>query len=351
MKMLTVFLLLATVAVTAAASDERLVVHEWGTFTSLQTAHGQTLGGINTDDESLPEFVTTLGRDLIGVAGFKGVSYSHPDVTMRLETPVIYFHPQVNQRLPMTLDVDVEFKGGWLTQFYPNAVATAPGILGSSQRFGRLPPTTVSTLSWHGLNVGVNEPLPATKSNVWLAPRAVDSATVANSKGQAEKYLFYRGVGNIVAPLRVWRTGNPNGQLQIATQVDQSLANVGDMQVRALWLAHFKPDGTSAFQAITPEHFSLKHASWTNPDKGPTVNSEFSPGQYGKENTAALRKSMREALIADGLFADEADAMLNTWELSYFKSAGMRLFFIVPHAWTDHYLPLKISVPHGMCRA
>ena len=59
---------------------------------------------------------------------------------------------------------------------------------------------------------------------------------------------------------------------------------------------------------------------------------------------------MRSALIEDGLFADEADALLNTWELSYFKSWGLRLFFLVPRAWTDYRLPIEISVPSDLTR-
>ena len=59
---------------------------------------------------------------------------------------------------------------------------------------------------------------------------------------------------------------------------------------------------------------------------------------------------MHEALVKDGLFADEADALLNTWEVSYFKSPGTRLFFLVPRAWTDHVLPLEISTPADVTR-
>jgi hypothetical protein len=51
------------------------------------------------------------------------------------------------------------------------------------------------------------------------------------------------------------------------------------------------------------------------------------------------------------MFPDEADALFNTWELSYFKSAGLRLFFMVTRAWTDWYLPLDISVPCDIKRA
>jgi hypothetical protein len=52
---------------------------------------------------------------------------------------------------------------------------------------------------------------------------------------------------------------------------------------------------------------------------------------------------MRLALVDEGLVGDEADAMLNTWEVSYFKSPGARVFCVVPRAWTDRVLPLSIS--------
>jgi len=35
--------------------------------------------------------------------------------------------------------------------------------------------------------------------------------------------------------------------------------------------------------------------------------------------------------------------MLQTWELSYFKSPGLRFFYIVPQAWVDLVLPLKVT--------
>ena len=38
------------------AQAQPLVVHEWGTFTSLQDEAGRTLGSINTDDEPVPRF-------------------------------------------------------------------------------------------------------------------------------------------------------------------------------------------------------------------------------------------------------------------------------------------------------
>ena len=39
-----------------------------------------------------------------------------------------------------------------------------------------------------------------------------------------------------------------------------------------------------------------------------------------------------------------------TWEVTLFKSSGLRLFFMVPRAWTDSYLPLNVSVPADITR-
>src|SRR3954464_13094300 len=78
------------------------------------------------------------------------------------------------------------------------------------------------------------------------------------------------------------------------------------------------------------------------------IDANFSTDEY--KPVKNLRDEMKAALIEDGLFTDEAEALLSTWELSYFKSGGTRLFFMVPRAWTDHYLPLKISTPCEMVR-
>src|SRR5439155_2241729 len=103
--------------------------------------------------------------------------------------------------------------------------------------------------------------------------------------------------------------------------------------------------GSAAFrklEAITPG----KDA--TNPLL--STAATFRDQEYGADNLGKLRADMRVTLIEDGLFADEADALLNTWELSYFKSAGLRLFFLVPRASTDHYPPLEIPVPAQVSR-
>jgi len=46
---------------------------------------------------------------------------------------------------------------------------------------------------------------------------------------------------------------------------------------------------------------------------------------------------MNAGLVGEGLNPDEADALLNTWDASYFRSHGMRLFFLVPRRGPTTY--------------
>src|SRR5262245_8098868 len=109
------------------APNDSLVVHEWGTFTSLQDERGNAIGGINADDEPVPEFVHRLNyRLIVGPQTplmylAKSIPQCHPDVTMRLETPVVYFHPGSGMPRPLRVNVEVAFRGGWLSEYYPTA--------------------------------------------------------------------------------------------------------------------------------------------------------------------------------------------------------------------------------------
>src|SRR4051812_37958441 len=131
----------------------RLTVHEWGTFTSLQDETGRSIGGINADDEPVPPFVHTLRWDLIVGTLSQGVPRCHPDVTMRLETPVMYFHLPPGTT-SATLDVSAEFHGGWLSQFFPYAMAHAPGLGKEGVMTpGSITRNTTGSLEWNEIKV------------------------------------------------------------------------------------------------------------------------------------------------------------------------------------------------------
>jgi hypothetical protein len=326
-----------------------LVVHEWGTFTSLQDEAGRTLGGINTDDEPVPAFCHDVAwglisspRELPPIAD-KGASRCHPDVTMRLETPVLYFHQPPGAASPLTASVNVAFRGGWLTQFYP--AAETAGLSSSDA----LTETSTGTLTWNDLQIGVTAKGPETSEHVWIAPRAVQAASVSATNGESEQFLFYRGVGHLPCPLQISRTADST-MLECRSQVGPAWSSCLPMSVQHLWLASFRADGACAFRALPPVVLQAKSAIEKQPASF-TTRAGFDPGEYSAANLARLRWDLRVALQEEGLFPDEADALLNTWEVSYFKSPGLRLFFMVPRAWTDWYLPLDISVPCEVRRA
>jgi hypothetical protein len=334
------------------ASGDRLVVHEWGTFTSLQDEAGRPIRGINTDDEPLPDFVHRLSHELIidpselAPVYYKGVPRVHRDVTMRLETPVIYFYPPAARHEPLRLDVRVEFRGGWLTEYFPDATVNAPGLAEGEFRFERIAGDTVGSLEWTNLEVGGRPRLLETDSRVWLAPRRVSGAAVETAAGEAEKYLFYRGVGHLAAPLTVTRDAQGD-TLGIIEGFDPRHipSSVGARAATRLWLVEVREDGAVAFRSLgqMPLAFRPGRVLATTP-------AGFSASEFSRGNLDELRTEMHAALVQDGLFADEAEALLATWQLGYFESPGMRLFFLLPRCWTDAVLPLDISMPADVVR-
>jgi hypothetical protein len=327
----------------AFAGAPTMTIHEWGTFTNLQDEAGKSIGGINSDDEPLPAFTHNLKWEWsVGDASeqrvrspfVKGFPRAHPDVTLRLETPVLYFHPST-PGWASPVDVHVEFHGGFLTQFYPDASA--------GKVEGHITANTTGRLDWTGLTIGGQHPGPQTDFRVWTAPRQVAAAEVTTPKHESERYLFYRGVGHIDAPIRLVRN---NGMLQLHGQLDPAFGPSKQLRIPRLWFCEFREDGTAAFREVTP----LSVSSEAKPILA-NIDPNFSKSDFASDRLATLKGQMRAALIKQGLFGDEADALLNTWELSYFKSSGVRLFYIVPREWTEHYLPLRTVPTFAISRA
>jgi hypothetical protein len=305
-------------AVRAARASSGLVIHEWGTLTSLEDENGQPIPGINADDEPVPPFVHRISQGILLPSmfiGSKAVPRVHPDVTVRLETPVLYVHAPPGFTGP--LDVKVKFIGGWLTEFYPNAEAVAPGIDAKTGQVGRI--SGDGTLHWADLKIGGNPPGPATTEPVWLSPRNVAAESISAPSGEAEKFLFYRGVGKAGPILSLCRD-RQTGQLRTRPSSDPA-SNL------PYWLTDIRPDGTAAFQTVAPFQSSRP----------------FEPGDYSTANAATLRASLEAELIRSGLYQDEAEALLNTWQVSYFKNPGLRAFYIWPRELVDQLLPLTVS--------
>ncbi|HEV3029645.1 MAG TPA: hypothetical protein VG457_18855 [Planctomycetota bacterium] len=240
--------------------------------------------------------------------------------------------------MPQNVDLKVEFRGGWLTEYYPDAKVGAPGLTTRSFQYGRLNAGTQGSLEWKGLQIGKEGSFPRTEDPVWLSPRNVKAASVTAAGGESERFLFYRGVAYSQAPLVVQRTGEGK-LLFIESWFPEALKHQIPLRIPRLWLADIREDGTTAFRTVAAQKILMTAMATLT-----TIPSSFEAKDYSMARLNALRSEMHDGLVGEGLYSDEADALLNTWDASYFRSAGLRLFFLVPRAWTDYMLPLKTSL-------
>src|SRR5256886_17604903 len=94
----------------AKASQDRLLVHEWGTFTSIAGKDGVALewrplnGSID-----LPKFVHT--KQLEGLGLRHSQSKAQLTALVRMETPVLYFYSSRE----MNVSAEVDFPDGKIT--------------------------------------------------------------------------------------------------------------------------------------------------------------------------------------------------------------------------------------------
>jgi hypothetical protein len=262
-----------------------LMVHEWGTFTSVAGEDGSAvvwdaLGGKN----DLPKFVNSFGYCLKQIL----------TDTVRMETPVMYFYS------PRELDahVKVAFPRGVITDWYPQAKHLSGGI------------------EWPSIKVEPNTSpaMPVeTGPSRYYAARGTDGAPITVGD-EHEKFLFYRGVGNLQVPLSARVTGD--GKIAVENRGSEPVPTVILFENRAGRLGYRNAGAVQ--DAVTLD----------------------SPVLDGSLPT--LRTELETALIAQGLFPKEAQAMVETWRDSWFEE-GTRLIYIVPSRAADAFLPLQID--------
>ena len=103
----------SAIGATVPADRDNLVVHEWGTFTSVAGATGESVQWATlVETPDLPCFVDRLSPQ----------NPKSSNALVRMETPVLYFYPQHD----MTLSVHVSFPHGWITEWYPQATRVVP---------------------------------------------------------------------------------------------------------------------------------------------------------------------------------------------------------------------------------
>ena len=359
MRFRTLFVALSIAVVGPVLAAAPLVIHEWGTITTIHDSAGVPATGINRIDESevLPDFVHRFEPEATRqnpklTLGKSPRVPGRPDVTMRLETPVIYFYPPPRAAYPNAIDISVQFRGGVLNEFYPDAaasVAVDEERIADKAAAGLIKPWDGNVLNnyvrgslkWQGLRLHDSVVAPLTNNPAWTAPREVHAASVYSpSAGEGEHYVFYRGVAHLDALLQTKLSGNT---LKLNAPAQLNWLDSPEVTLTHVWFADIRADGKIAFRA--PGAVTLRKDGL---GKNVARLRRFADADY--QDATALRESLKRALIARGLFADEAAAMLNTWKLSYFEKPGLRVFYMVPREWTDYFLPLEFSVPAQVTR-
>ncbi len=320
-------------------AGEPFVVHEWGTFTSVHASDGTLLSGLEREEHRLPNFVRSH-------AGFspadKGWNRPVKNVTIKMETPVLYFYSDRER----PVKVEVGFRGGSISQWYPERTggeelpALPTNITNIAQLRGMAPVDFGKgydgSITWDVTVLAPKSPEVINVPRSWETPQwpraRVDGANLV--KGPAgsvetsradiqapapvvEGFLFYRGIGNFGLPI----------EIKTSSDGTMRLRNTGADDISRVWVYEKSLNEEAAF------HF------WTGSlAAGAEQSVPLRPGMAFR-----WKSGFGASLILAGLTTDEASAMLATWKESYFDVPGLRVFWIVPRAFTDRILPLTIT--------
>lgn len=287
-----------------------LTLHEWGTFTAIAGSDGRTVEWIPVRRPvDLSGFVEHLSNANLKL-GLRG--------TIRMETPVLYFYSPRE----LTVSVKVAFSRGVITEWYPHATRIQPN--------GPLHNTDLSTLkadgsiSWNDIAITPNvsgEFLRDPKANRYYYARETPSSPLrvkTTAGDQQEKFLFYRGASAAQLPLQAEQ--NSQGKLLVK--------NLSEDQIPAIFF--FERRG---------ERVGYRLVRWV------VDETLLDPPELTGDIDSV--SSDLEGILADqGLYPDEAHAMVETWRNSWCEQ-GSRLIYIVPRSFIDSVLPLAINPTPG----
>ncbi|HEX2664403.1 MAG TPA: hypothetical protein VHM93_16330 [Candidatus Acidoferrum sp.] len=281
-----------------------LTVHEWGTFTSVAGRDGQAMEwsplAASTD---LPGFVEhfRVGNFKLGLRG-----------TVRMETPVLYFYGSREENV----SVKVSFSKGVITEWYPHSTRVEP--IGSLFDGSLLEAHPDGSIAWDAVTVSpslrAEFPHEAQDSHYYSARQT--SATPVRVKTpageQEEKFLFYRGVSTFGVPLSAKLTAD--GKVQVTNGAEE-IPNAILFERRGEQVGYRISGAIAKETALDP------------------------PELTGKVDD--LGRELVGMLEAQGLYLDEAQAMVETWRGSWFEE-GSRLIYLLPAGFVNEILPLSI---------
>jgi hypothetical protein len=177
------------------------------------------------------------------------------------------------------------------------------------------------SIAWDSITVdpSISAGLPLEKRNSrYYAARETTSTPlrVATPTGdQQEKFLFYRGVS--VFPVPVSASLSADGdKLLVKNLGEDAIPNIIRFERRGDRLGYIVKSAIQNEEILE------------TPELTGTLDS--------------LDRNLVDMLVNQGLYLDEAQAMVRTWNDSWFEE-GSRLIYIVPPQFVDKILPLSIN--------
>jgi hypothetical protein len=293
-------------------SNPNLTVHEWGTFTSIAGPSGQAVQWLpQSGSADLPRFVKHF-RTAEFKVGLRG--------TIRMETPVLYFYSPAET----TVSVKVGFSQGIITEWYPQASRIEPNpksVLDNDALYNR---HTDGSIAWDSVTVapGFSANLPHDDGGTrYYAARETSSAPLLVRTGegvQQEKFLFYRGVSVFGVPVAAQST--PDGKVQVKNLASDEIPSVILFERRGDKMGYRLGGALQTETTLDP------------PELTATLES--------------ISHDLEDLLTEQGLYPDEARAMVETWQQSWFEE-GSRLLYILPMRFVGKVLPLSINPAPG----
>lgn len=317
----------------ASGEPAPFVVHEWGTFTSVQGRSGKQIWWLPHIKTDLPSFVYSRQAQNGGFRDVKllGGKESQTGI-VRMETPVIYFYSDTAQ----TVDVRVLMPQGEITEWYPQATRVGPCFVDGVNQTAEM---AKSLIEWKGVKILPRETAEVSaaglirtredpKADHYYAARATNAnllrVTSPHATGvEYERDLFYRGLGFFPGPLTA-TVGAYETELTLATMIPSTLQDLFVVSVH---------QGLMRYQ----------HVERVTPSASINVALDAVPFADLNDVRATLMEDVVEALKAQGLYAQEAQAMVDTWKDQWFAEEGTRVLYLLPRTWTDSVLPLEIT--------
>jgi hypothetical protein len=231
---------------------------------------------------------------------------------------VLYFYSPHD----VTVSARVAFSKGLITEWYPHADRVGPSGVLRNANLRQL--HTEGSVTWDGVAVSPNLsgdfPREAS-SNRYYAARETASAPlrvkIATGE-QQEKFLFYRGVSASSLPLSARL--NSDDKLLVRNLSENEIPVVILFERRGERVGYRLAGALAGQTVLDPPALT--------------------------DSVGALCADLQGILVNQGLYPDEARAMVETWRDSWFEE-GSRLIYIVPRGFIDKIVPLAINPTPG----